>query len=594
MRKGSDRHRRACGALAVAAWLGLSSLAQAEEPTRHVWVFFRDKGPVDESEALRARARELPVRTLERRRRNRHDQGVDERDLAVASPYVRHVEATGVEVRVRSRWLNAVSVEATASQIDALRSLPEVERIESVRQGQHSRDADFDFRSPTEPTFGEPEVELSQEQLDFIGLTPLQRDCGLSGAGVVVGVQDSGFDLGHQALAGSRVLAQYDFINDDEIVANEEGDPARDHQHGTVVLGILAGNDPGTFMGSAPGVQLILSKTERSDVEIPAEEDLYVAGLEWIEEQGADIFLASLGYIEWHTPEVLDGQTTVTAIAVNAAFENGMLVVTSAGNEGPEPSTMMTPADAPGALSVGAISLDDELIYFSSRGPTADGRIKPDVMAPGGEVISVLPGSPDQYWDFNGTSVAAPLVAGLAALLLEAHPELSAAQLADLLRDTATQADMPNNDFGWGTVDARLASGDACGCDDADDDGYVSVQCGGGDCDDANASISPGITEVCEDGIDNDCRDGAPCMPATEGADESAGPISSSSGGNEGNSSSSSGSPANDDGTNAGCSCTTSPGPAGFGLVPWLLLLATRRWPTPPTRRTPAPPRAAR
>ncbi|MCA9707549.1 MAG: S8 family serine peptidase, partial [Myxococcales bacterium] len=402
---------------------------------------------------------------------------------------------------------NAVSVDATASQRAALAALPGVDHVESVRRRPRAPAPPLPLPLHDPVSHGMDEFGWASGQLALIGAIPLQRHCGLTGAGVVVGVQDSGFELDHQALAGVDVLAAHDFINDDDIVANEPGEPGNQSGHGTLVLGTLAGSDPGTFMGVAPGIQVILSKTERVDAEIPAEEDYYVAGLEWIEAQGADIFTASLGYADWYSPADFDGQTAVTSVAVNLAFANGLLVLASMGNSGPGPSTLIAPADAPGALGVGATSLAGAVANFSSRGPTADGRTKPDVSAPGVDVASVAVGSLDQYTLWNGTSAAAPVAAGLAALVLEARPELTAQELADLLRDTASQAATPDNDLGWGIVDGRLATGDACGCNDTDRDGLIGVLCGGDDCNDGEPGVFPGAPEVCN-GLDDDC-DGA-------------------------------------------------------------------------------------
>jgi len=479
--------------------------AEARTPA---WVFFRDKGPLERgparAAALLTREAELPARALARRTRARGDRGVDTRDLPLDPSYVARVEATGAAVRVQSRWLNAVSVETTAAQRIALAALPEVARVEPVRQRTRIADPALAV-TPAIEHGADPLFGISTAQLALIGADVLQRDCGLTGAGVVVGVQDSGFDLEHQAFAGLNVLAAHDFINDDDTVANELGDPVNQANHGTLVMGTLAGSDPGVFMGVAPGISVILSKTERVDTEIPAEEDYYVAGLEWIESQGADIFTASLGYADWYGPDDFDGQTAVTTIAVNVAFDNGLAVFASMGNSGPGPSTLIAPADAPGALAVGATTLAGDVTNFSSRGPTSDGRTKPDIAAPGAQVASVDVGSVDQYTNWNGTSAAAPVAAGLAALVLEAQPGLTAQELADLLRDTASQAATPDDALGWGIIDGRLASGAACGCNDTDGDGYIGTLCGGDDCDDANPDTHPDAEELC-DGLDNNCN----------------------------------------------------------------------------------------
>lgn len=473
----------------------------------HVWVRFVDKGPTARGEALEQALAErraaLPARTLARRQRARGAVVVDARDLPVAAEHVDHVEATGARIRATSRWLNAVSVDATPAELAAIAALPEVSGLVPVARGRREP-APALAPSPLPGEPGPAPFGLAQAQLELLGVTTLQLECGLTGAGVVVGVQDTGFDLEHQALAGIEVLAAHDFIDDDDVVGTEPGDPPQQAYHGTVVLAMLAGSDPGTFMGAAPGVSVILSKTEDASGESPIEEDHYVEGLEWIELQGADVFTASLGYLDWYQYADFDGQTTLSAVAVDAAFDNGLVVLAALGNTGPAPMTLNTPADAPGAIGVGAVDLMGAIAGFSSRGPTADGRIKPDVMAPGAGTTSVAYGTTDQYAGVNGTSVATPLAAGLVALLLEARPTLTAPQVLDLVRSTSSQAATPDNDLGYGLLDGRLASGEACGCNDSDADGHVGVLCGGDDCEDGVGAAHPGGTEVC-DGYDDDC-----------------------------------------------------------------------------------------
>lgn len=345
----------------------------------------------------------------------------------------------------------------------------------------------------------------AQAQLDLLKV-PDMHACGLTGEGVVIGVQDSGFVLDHAAFANIKVLAAHDFVHDDDIVADEPGDPPGQHDHGTSVLSLIVGDVPDTFSGVAPGVSVILSKTEMIDQEKPAEEDFYVAGLEWIETMGADLFTASLGYIDWYGPSDLDGKTAVVSQAAAVAIGNGLIMFTAMGNSGPNPSTLIAPADVDGIISIGATTFSGNIAKFSSRGPTADGRIKPDVVAPGAGVWTVKPGTLDQYGQQNGTSLATPLAAGVGALLLQAYPDLDPAGMLELLRATAVSPGDPNNDLGWGLIDGIAAAGLHCSCVDADGDGHYAARCGGDDCDDARAEVHPGAREVC-DGRDDDCDD---------------------------------------------------------------------------------------
>ena len=255
----------------------------------------------------------------------------------------------------------------------------------------------------------------------------------------------------------------------------------------------------------APKASVLLSKTEDVATEDEAEEDHYVEGLEWIESQGADIFTASLGYIDWYDFEQLDGKSAVVTIAAETASENGLIVFAPMGNLGPDPRTIVAPADAPSVLSIGAVDLDGKLSNFSSRGPTADGRIKPDLMASGQDVTTVRYGSEDEYRSGNGTSFATPIAAGIGALLLQADPTLTPSTMAERLRETASRSGMPDSDNGYGIVHALRAAGESCPCADEDMDGFLDRVCGGKDCEDADADVNPSAVEQCFNGIDDDC-----------------------------------------------------------------------------------------
>lgn len=478
------------------------SLASAEPPTR-VWVFFTDPGrsPAQLEADLALRRAELGPRTLARRSKVRHAELVDERDLLPAIAYVDAVERSGATLRVQSRWLNAVSVDADLETQRALAALPFVRGLHPVARAQGRT-----LELTTAPEHANPDdYGVSWGQLESIGVPDL-HDCGLTGAGVLMGVQDTGFLLEHQAYANTQVLAAHDFLDEDDIVGPEPGDGAFQHVHGTLVLATIVGDDPGNFRGVAPGVSLILSKTEHETLEEPFEEDVYVEGLEWIEGMGADIFSGSLGYTQWYMIDDFDGASAVTTVAIEIAVGNGLIVFASMGNGGPNPSTLGAPADAAGAISLGAVNVAGELAPFSSRGPTADDRIKPDVLAPGWDVYTVDPTTPDGYLLVNGTSLSTPIAAGVGALVLEAYPWLTPADMADLLRSTASLADTPDNDWGYGIIDAAAAADLFCNCVDLDGDHFFEGACGGSDCNDGSASVYPGAEELCN-GVDDDCDD---------------------------------------------------------------------------------------
>jgi subtilisin family serine protease len=195
------------------------------------------------------------------------------------------------------------------------------------------------------------------------------------------------------------------------------------------------------------------------------EEDHWAAAAEWAESLGADVISSSLGYTEFdpphqgYLPEDLDGATAVCTRAAEMAAERGVVVVNSAGNEGlsAEHNTLVAPADGPRVLAAAAIAVDGQRASFSSVGPSADGRVKPDVAAPGVRVWAAAALGPSAYVQVSGTSFACPLTAGVAALVLQARPGYTAEQVLAVLRGTASQAAGPDNLLGWGIVDALAA-----------------------------------------------------------------------------------------------------------------------------------------
>lgn len=281
---------------------------------------------------------------------------------------------------------------------------------------------------------------------------------------------DTGFVLTHDAFAAVDIADQWDFVHGDPDV---DDDPAQDDPgeawHGTQTFSALAARQPGEFVGVAPEATFYLAKTE--DVtrdgavfESHVEEDYWVAGLEWCVERGCRIVNSSLGYVlNYRFPDI-DGATSIISAAADEAAARGTLVVTAAGNtDGARPlgnslrGRISPPADAARALSVGGANADGSPWLFSGRGPTFDGRVKPDVLALALGVSVVSPLDTTSITRNRGTSFASPLVAGAAALLLEAFPDATPDDLLTAFRGTASKADDPDAHNGYGVANAAAA-----------------------------------------------------------------------------------------------------------------------------------------
>jgi len=437
-------------------------------PKSRVWVYFTDHGESSARElrALLDRATIGDRARARRMRRSRFD-GPDVHDLRVNARYVDAVRSSGAEIKHQSRYFNAVSAWVTVEQRRAIERLPFVSRTAPVRVARQaapdSRPMLDNEAAPLRKTQrraggNDTDYGLSWRQQWQIN-TPALHEAGYHGEGIRIAMLDTGFFIYHTGLRHLNIIAQWDFINQDGVTGDQPGDDLGQMGHGTMALGLLASYWPGWVMGVAWEAEFVLAKTERLNEEIEAEEDDYVAALEWADDLGVDIVNSSLGYYEWYTYPDLDGDTAVTTRAVDIAASRGILVVTGAGNEGSFPwPTLLVPADADSAIAVGAADTVGVVTDWSSRGPTYDGRIKPDVLAPGQLTASLYWQNPFGPAVGTGTSAATPLVAGAAALILQQHPDWSPIRVRDALRATASHASDPDNNHGWGLIDASAAS----------------------------------------------------------------------------------------------------------------------------------------
>jgi len=447
--------------MAMGLWLGpVVAWAQADyrAPLARYWVTLRDKNGVSFDPYT------YFAPAAQARRARQHLPASEASDWPVRADYVAAIAARADTVTLVSRWFNAVACRATAAQAAALRQLPGVAAVQvwPLREARVAAVTDPPGRRPAgrsalfpPPASSPPHLVtssprpisandhlLARRQTAHLD-GPALRAAGLDGRGLRIAVFDVGFRgvLEHPAfrelVAGRRIVATRDFLRNADNVYLGGG-------HGTEVLGCLAGRlpagvlgGPGPALGLAPAAEYLLARTEQLHRERFAEEEAWLAAVEWADRLGADIVNSSLAYTEQrYFPEQMNGRRSLIARAANLAARKGLLVVTAAGNDGEDDWVRIgTPADADSALAIGGLDPETGLhLEFSSVGPTADRRPKPNLAA-FGEVLTTTPGG--GYERLEGTSFAAPLVAGFAACAWQRRRSLAAMQLFQELEKSA-------------------------------------------------------------------------------------------------------------------------------------------------------------
>lgn len=446
--------------------------AGASSHADYMRVFLKDKGPGEftpgSEKYIRARA-VLSSRCLERRAKSlSEDMLIDERDIPVYPRYLDTLNFEGGKVRSVSRWLNYAVVDCDSLTALRLAEYSFVDTIVPVA------DKSF-FGIKSNPGIPEPPAAeklimntLQESDSSVYGYSYRQNSrsgtrslhsAGTFGSGVIIGIADAGFlyKTLPNVFPEIKVHEEYDFVALDSSTATDEEDLMPVSFHGVSVLSVIAAEIKDSLYGNAPNSSFYLARTEDLSGESRIEEDNLVAALEWFESKGTDIISMSIGYRvlrdeEPYSAEDLDGVSTLAARAANIAREKGVLTIAAAGNDGPSGATIGTPADGRKVLAVGAVDPGGNIAGFSSRGPTGADDVKPDLASFGAGIITYSE-SMERVFPNAGTSFSTPLVAGMAALLLSASPELSADSLYDRLIRSGSCYDSPNDSLGYGEPD---------------------------------------------------------------------------------------------------------------------------------------------
>lgn len=404
----------------------------------------------------------LSQRAIERRQR--YNISLTEQDLPVTQAYVDSLKNIGFEIFAVSKWFNHAVVyteDSTLAEkiadLSFVKAEPTLSEIVEIHDSIKFERKKIKVKKENETVFdyGSGEKQIGMLKGHYL------HNRNYQGQGMRIAVLDAGFYKADElpafdsAFANNQIVAYKDCVTRD-------GEVFSDGSHGMQVLSTIAAFTPGKLVGTAPKAEYVLVRTEDGDSEYMVEEYYWITGAEYADSIGAQVINTSLGYTEYddnlnnHSYENLDGKTAPISIASAIAASKGLLLVTSAGNEGSDPwHHISAPADAPGVLTVGSVTSSGKLSGFSSRGPSADGRVKPDVVALGS--FAFVQGTGGNVTFSFGTSFSGPIMTGAVTCLWQAFPEFTAQEIMQAVRISAHQYDKPDNDYGYGIPDLAYA-----------------------------------------------------------------------------------------------------------------------------------------
>ena len=444
-----------------------SKIVFSQQDTLKYWIQFTDKN--NSLFSINAPDQFLSSKAIERRFKNQ--VLISEQDLPVNQSYIDSVlKYPSVQFLNPSKWFNAITINCfDTNDLNQIMQLPFVHQIEIVQKLKVNNVKDViesQFEIEAKST-----IEISNNSHFPYGYSYNQNhlheieylhELGYNGEGMTIAVIDAGFET-VQEMACFKHLFQESSILSTKDFVDHDGDVYWDHFHGAAVLSTIAGKMEGIYYGTANQAKFHLLRSEKAATESIVEEDNWVAAAEYADSAGVDIINSSLGYttfddsLQDHNYQDMDGNTTRIAIAADIAASKGILIVASAGNSGAgDWKYISTPADADSILTVGAVDSLGNYAFFSSVGPSSDGDVKPNVASVGFQTYLYIP-----YYDkvvrANGTSFSAPMMAGMAACLWQAFPELNNMEIIDLIQKSANQYFNPDSLLGYGIPNFRKA-----------------------------------------------------------------------------------------------------------------------------------------
>lgn len=435
------------------------------------WVYFKDKPGFQTY--LDNPLTMLSQRALDRRTAQGID--LDDKDVPIYQPYISDITAsTGITVKAKSKWLNCLHIRGSVADINALKLVSFVDRVDFANRLLNSAKITSVQRLKPIPKNKTLETAVnfnygtSANQIQMLN-GHLLHQLDYTGSGKIIAVLDSGFLNVNRAqpfqrlITNNSILGGYDYVNKNSILSDDfyTGD-----SHGTLVLSTMGGFTDGQLVGTAPDAQYYLYITEDVASENPVEESNWVEAAEESDRVGVDIITSSLGYFGYdnpnysHTYSDMTGNSAFASQGANIAYSKGIIVVASAGNDGDNLTEkhIGVPAEATNVLAIGAVKADKTYAAFSSIGPSFDNRVKPDVMAQGqASVLSDVSGTTTTA---SGTSFSGPILAGMVACLWQALPTKTNQEIKQLIvqsSDNYSPILKERIEYGYGIPDFNLA-----------------------------------------------------------------------------------------------------------------------------------------